>query len=115
MLSEYNTDVVINVFQMNDVRQRLKSLQDDYSALQNAHDRLESGAVTRESDLQSEVVRLKEKEQEEKSQRNEQEKTVKKLQARITELEQALREGATPPQVKSFEVYICMYVSIHYT
>ena len=84
--------------QAAEVEQRLKSLQGDYSALQNAHDRLESDGAARESELKSQIARLVEgekKEEEDKEGRMEREKTVAELQKRVTELEEALREAET--------------------
>ena len=85
-------------FQAAEVEQRLKSLQGDYSALQNAHDQLERDGAARESELKCQIARLVEGEEqrgeEEKVGRMEMEKTVVELQKRITELE-AMREAAT--------------------
>ena len=85
--------------QVAEVEQRLKSLQGDYSTLQDVHDQLERDGVTRESELKSQIARLveeeKQKEEEGKKGRMEREKTVAELQKRVNELEEALREAET--------------------
>ena len=102
--------------QAAEVEQRLKSLQGDYSALQNAHDRLESDGAARETELKSQIARLVEGEKKEEKGRMESEKTVAELQKRVTELEEALREAETrlheKNKVNNFIVYYSCYIAV---
>lgn len=75
----------------------MKSLQGDYSSLQEAHDQLEAKGVARESELTSEIARLVETEQQRKEEGRDEEGTKQ----RISELEEALRQSETHAQEKN--------------
>ena len=87
--------------QTDEVQQRLKSLQDDYSALQSSHERLELDTAARESELHAQIVRLREMEQEGMVERREKERAATELQMRVAELE---RERPTRVQDRRCEV-----------
>lgn len=89
--------------QTAEVERRLKSLQGDYSSLQDAHDQLEAEGAARESDLKSEIARLEQQRKEEVELRD-----GEGTRQRINELEEALKESETHIQEKKvlLEVHV---------
>lgn len=85
--------------QTAEIEQRLKSLQGDYSSLQDAHDQLETKGAACELELKSEIAKLEQQKKETDGEGTRQ---------RIAELEEALKESEKHIQEKNvlLEVYV---------
>ena len=79
----------------------MKNLQEDYSELQNTHDRSERARENRESELKSEMDRLLAENEKWHQEKIEGEVQVRKLEDRVAEMEKSLNEPKISQNITS--------------